>query len=175
MTTRSDHDQQPDQRPDRDLTDDLAATLGVEAGHLAGLIGAGWRVNPSEPWTDYDADPTGGLDPDDLVPHDVTPWHITGEPPQLMVRVFPHGVFLARPEGVWAHGSHGLEHHPLELQYVASSELAERAPEIVRSLLEARRHTFRWCRYCRHQRAPENLLEPDACHGCGTSWFGVVY
>ena len=149
--------------------------LGWEAGDLAEVIGAGWRRSERAPAHDYDADPSGGLDPDDLVPHDVTPWHVAGEPAQLMVRVFGHGVFLARPEGVWTHGTHGLEHQPGGEVYVPEHQLADRGREVARGIEASRRRSFRWCRYCRRPQAPETRFAPDVCHGCASSWHGVVF
>lgn len=159
----------------QDAIDDLAARLGWEPRDLADVIGAGWRLSGHAPAHDFDADPSGGLDPDDLVPLDVTPWHVAGDPPQLMVRVFAHGVFLARPEGVWTGGTHGLEHQPGLPVYVPVDELADRGAEVVREIVAARRRSFRWCRYCRRPQAPETRMEPDVCHGCASAWHGVVF
>ncbi|QVT81448.1 hypothetical protein ENKNEFLB_03858 [Nocardioides aquaticus] len=158
-----------------DALDELAARLGWETRDLADVIGAGWRRSEATPDHDFDLDPSGGLDPDDLLPLDVTPWHVAGDPAQLMARVFAHGVFLASPEGVWAGGTHGLEHRPGPPVYVPAHELSDRGPEVVRGIVAGRRRSFRWCRYCRSPQAPETRWEPDVCHGCASSWLGVVY
>ena len=99
-------------------------------------------------WHDYDSDPSGGCG----LP--VTPWMIAGEPPQLMIRVFDHGVFVAEPEGQWQ-GTRGLEYHPGMQRYLARDEFAARGQETVAEMLKRRLRTLRYCRFCRHPTPPE--------------------
>ena len=152
-----------------ETTDALAAVLGIEVGAFADVFGAGWLEESGPVAHDFDADPSGGGG------YPVTPWHIAGNPPQLMLRVFPHGVFVARPEGVWRHGTHGLGYEPSQQEYVAGQEVLTRGPDVVRRLLSARRRTFRYCRYCYDRVPPERRIDDDLCMGCATAWHGVVY
>jgi hypothetical protein len=45
--------------------------------------------------------------------------------------------------------------------------------EAVREAQNRRRASFTYCRYCRRLTAPEHGGE--ACHGCSSRYFGVVY
>ncbi|GAA2147107.1 hypothetical protein GCM10009844_24000 [Nocardioides koreensis] len=153
----------------QDRTGELAEILGMPARDFAELFGAGWTENDGPVWHDYDSDPSGGGG----LP--VTPWMIAGDPPQLMIRVFHHGVFLAQPEGEWRHGSHGLEYRPGLQRYLPSDEFGTRGPEMIGELLRRRRRTFRYCRFCRGLTPPELRIDKDVCMGCGTEWYGVVY
>jgi len=83
---------------DDDRTADLAAVLGMPDEEFARIFGAGRRESDGPVWHDFDSDPSGGLEAE------VTPWFIAGDPPQLMARVFYHGVLLAIPEGSWRVG-----------------------------------------------------------------------
>ncbi|MBM9459497.1 hypothetical protein JK386_06250 [Nocardioides sp. zg-536] len=149
-----------------DLTGELAAIIGLEIEEFAELFGAGWRVEEPGPWHDYDADPSGG----EGCP--ATPWHVAGDPAQLMIRVFAHGVFLASPHGRSI--DHRVAYRPERQQYVAAYEL-EQAREVVKRLHTSRRRTFRYCRYCRVHTAPEGRFDHDVCYGCATTWFGIIY
>lgn len=155
------------------MSGQLAATLGIDLREFVDIFGAAWRRNDAEPWHDYDEDPSGKL------AFEPTPWFIAGEPPQLMLRVFPHGVFVGRPEGIWAHGTHGLEYQPGHQEYVGRDRepetFAERADVVVRKMLTARRRTFKYCPYCRAQTPPELRWKDDRCQDCASQWDGVVY
>lgn len=153
----------------RDRTHELADTLGMSALEFAELFGAGWAENEAEPWHDFDGDPSGGGG----MP--ATPWMIAGTPPQLMIRVFHHGVFLAEPAGEWRQGTHGLEYQPRRQQYLARQELDSRGRASVDELLRHRRRSFSHCRFCRERTSPELRVEKDVCMGCAAVWLGVVY
>lgn len=154
---------------DTDHTADLAAVLGLSAAEFARTFGADWRGSPGPTPHDFDADPSGALGAD------VTPWHVGGDPAQLMMRVFAHGVFLALPEGTWAGGTHDLRYWPGRQQYIPRDEIATAETETaVRDLLRRRRSTFRYCRYCRQPTPPE-LQTGDSCMGCASAWENVVY
>lgn len=152
-----------------DRTAELAATLGVPVEEFAAAFGARWRVSLSPPDHDFDADPSGGLG------FPVTPWHLGGDPVQLMVRVFSHGLYVARPEGRWAAGTHDLVHDPHDQEYVAAGEIgSDHTEEVVRRILRRRRTTFRYCRYCLEPHGPEYRVG-DTCMACATAWQGMVY
>lgn len=153
----------------RDHTDDLAETLGLPAARFARVFGAGWQPAPGEAPHDFDSDPSGGSGAD------VTPWYVAGHPPQLMARVFGHGLFLAIPEGSWAAGTHDLVYWPAHQAYVPAPEVETPAVEqLVRGLLRRRRSGFRYCRYCRRV-TPSELRVGDSCMGCAGAWEGIVY
>lgn len=80
----------------RDRTEDLVVVLDLPAEEFAEWFRAGWTENHGPMSHDLDAYPSGGFD------GDVTPWFNLGAPPQLMIRVFDHGVYVAAPEGVRA-------------------------------------------------------------------------
>lgn len=150
------HDDETD-RPDD--TERLATRLGLPPLEFADVFGAHWHENPGPVHHDYDSDPSGGEG------WPVTPWHVSGEPPQLMCRVFEGRLFLARPEGVWSGGTHGLVHQPRDEVHLHVEQLDE-ARVVVRRLLAARRRSFRYCRYCRRPTPPELRLAEDVCMGC---------
>jgi hypothetical protein len=142
----------------------LAERLDLPLEEWLELFGLGWVEQDDEPWHDYDADPSGGLG------FPATPWHTKGDPMQLMVQVFPHGVFIARPEGSWG-GDHRLTFHAsVDQEYVARDELHEKAPELIARLLTARRRRFRWCPGCWRHTPPERMTSPT-CMGCFDSAF----
>lgn len=152
-------------------TDELASALGWEPKAFADVFGGAWRLAESTPvFHDYDADPSGGGG----LPRGS--WHVLGSTPQLMLRVSPwNGVFLARPEGFWAHGTFGLEYRAVDENYLSHDRLETEAAGVVRRLVAARRRTFRYCRYCVEQVPPELRAEADVCMGCASAWLGVVY
>lgn len=154
--------------PREDLSEDLARTLGMEVLDFIELFGAGWIENAGPVWHDFDSDPSGGEG------YEVTPWMIAGEPPQLMIRVFDHGVFIAEPEGEWR-GSHDLTYRPGMQRYLGREEFSTRAVAATAEMLRRRRRTFRYCRHCRSLTPPELRADKDLCMGCESSWFGVVY
>jgi hypothetical protein len=53
--------------------------------------------------------------------------------------------------------------------------LLEAAGPLVEKLLQSRRRTFRYCRYCRRVTPPEERLAEHVCFGCGSTWQGVVH
>ncbi|WP_435771420.1 hypothetical protein [Nocardioides sp. SYSU DS0651] len=151
-----------------DESEHLADVLGISTAEFVELFGAMWRRSPTEPWHDYDSDPSGG---EDCL---TTPWHIAGDPVQLMLRVFHHGVFIGLPTAV-RRGVHELDYHAREQQYLRVDELEQLAPAVVKRVLTARRRSFRYCRYCREATAPEHRFSDDTCQGCASTWHGVVY
>jgi hypothetical protein len=149
-----------------DNTEDLAATLGMTPEAFAEVFGARWRKVDGPVMHDFDLDPDGDW------PGEATTWMIAGEPPLLMLWVFGHGVFIARPVGRWDRNE--LVYDPTDRVYVPSFRVGDDAPDIIQRLITARRRTLRWCRYCRTPFGPERMLG-DVCMGCGTAWLGIVY
>lgn len=153
---------------DDDRTADLAVVLGMSAPSFARALGSAWRVAPGSVPHDFDADTSGGLD-------EGPPWHLGGDPVQLMSRVFPHGLFIALPRPSWSAGTHGLTYWPDRQTYIAREAIQSPETEtLVRDLLRRRRSAFRYCRYCRSPTPPELLVE-DSCMGCASTWEGIVY
>jgi hypothetical protein len=158
-----------DETDQTDRTAELASVLGLSALAFARLFGTGWGEPPGHVTQDFDSEPPDGLKPE------ATPWFLSGESPQLMIRVFDHGVFLARPEGSSSAGTHDLVYRPADGRNFGLHELgAPEAKEHVRDLLRRRRSTFRYCRYCRRV-TPAELRIGDSCMECATAWEGIVY
>lgn len=150
----------PDDGPVESASAELAEIQGVEVEEFQEMFGGRWVLNLGPIWHDYDADPSGGEG------YPVTPWHIQGDPPQLMIRVFQHGVFLARPEGTWMQGMHILEYSARDEAYLARHEMSpDRAAALVGPILRRRRRTFRWCPICRGHTPPE-LSMNETCMRC---------
>lgn len=147
----------------------LAAILGLPTDEFVHVLGGTWVESREPPGHDFDADISGGLG------LDVTPWHIAGEPPQLMIRVFHHGAFMASPQGSWSAGPGMLTYHPSNETYVGAPELLTRGVDVVKRLLNGRRRSFRYCRYCLNSYPPEERLTADTCYGCATHFEGVIY
>ena len=158
-----------DVEPQQDRGDELAETLGVPVLEFAELFGADWIENEGPVSHDYDSDPSGGEG------WDVTPWMISGAPPQLMIRVFAHGVFLAVPAAAWRDIGHGLEYRAGRPQYLSVADLSTDGPSLVAKLLRRRRSSFRYCCFCRRSTPPETRFADDVCMACATGWYGVVY
>jgi len=154
---------------DEDRSPDLAARLGMPTDEFVHLFGAGWTEIGSPPAHDFDADPSGGLE------GDVTPWMISGRPPQLMIRVFDYWVHLARPVGSWD-GPGCLEYRPADLVSIDRNDFdGPSMQNMIRYLEQRRRKQFRYCGMCREIKAPEERMAPTLCYGCATAWEGVVY
>jgi hypothetical protein len=149
----------PEHAGARASTSLLACRLGLADGDFVEVFGAGWQRLPDQ---DEDPDPLGD-------------WHVAGEPYQVALRPQRDGVELGMPVGQWV--SAGTLHWQVgEREHVAvGPDLAEAAQAAVGDLLRRRRRTFRYCRYCRSHTAPEQLLNPDTCYACGTTWLGAVY
>lgn len=152
-----------------DRTPVLADRLGVPVDVFSDLFGGRWVVAGGPVGHDFDADPSGGEG------HPVTPWHVTGRPVQLMIRVFGGHCFLARPEGRWAGGTLDLVWDPRDEVHLGYDDVTR--PAIVRAvvaeLVRSRRRRLRWCGRCREQHGPETMLGP-VCHGCAQD-DGVVF
>lgn len=69
----------------------LADALETDEVSFVEMFGAGWREVPTV--RDFDADPSGEFD--DLY----GPWHVSGDPAQLMLRVALTDLELATPGG----------------------------------------------------------------------------
>lgn len=151
-----------------DCTEELASVLGIPISDFARIFGVDWSESPEAPLHDYDADPSGGIE------GPVTPWHLAGEPVQLMIRVFPHGVFLAIPDSDWARET-GDRYCPTHQQHVPVHEIDTHATAVlVADLLWRRRSTFRYCDYCRVAKAPEQRYDDRACClMCAARWEGA--
>ena len=144
----------------------LAEQLGTDPASFVEVFGAGWRVMPT--MHDYDADPSGTFD------SLYGPWCVSGEPPQLMMRVTHDEVQLAVPR----RRSMGFlftlvpgETHRLGLQEWAAPETGE----LVARLVRKRRSSFAYCRYCRSLIGPESRHDRNLCTACASRWLRVVY
>lgn len=152
-------------------TELLARELGLPTLEFVEVFGAGWQQLPEQPLDGEAALASHAAGRDELS----GPWHVAGEPYQVALRPQHDGVELGMPVGQWV-GAGTLHWQIGERQHVAGGpDLAEAAQAAIAELLRARRRTFRYCRYCREQTAPEQLLNPDTCYGCGTEWLGVAY
>ncbi len=152
----------------QDRTRELALRMGMSALELAELFGVGWVENVVPVDHAVETDPYDGAD------FPLTPWMIAGEPPQLMMRVLDHGVFLAEPRGRWL-GVHPLEYEPSRRQFVSYHELATQGRTVASELVRRRRRRFRYCRFCRRSTPPELRDFPDTCMGCAEAWLGLVH
>lgn len=143
-----------------DRTPELADTLGLGVEEFVDFFGGCWeRVRGPVPH-DFDSDPSGGMG------FEPTPWHVQGEPWQLMIRVFDHGVFLASPRPQYD-GAVPAGLFPSGQTYVSRWDFQERAQDAVRDIVLRRRRSFRWCTCCRQVNAPEDMYG-DRCGQCAT-------
>lgn len=145
-----------------DESEVLADRIGIPLAVWEAMFGRWWVTNDAEPWHDFDGDPSGGSG------FPPTPWHVRGHVPQLMLRVFEHGVFIGRPEGIVRDRpgeARTVEYQPAHQEYVAAHELEAKAPEIVKWMLVTRRRQFRWCADCWEHTAPE-LMAGAVCFDC---------
>lgn len=138
---------------------ELAGQLGVDVGSFVEIFGAGWSALPA----DLD---TGGLDE--------SRWFVAGAPAQLMLSVGDDIVRLARPRGRWE-GVAGLRLEPHDERtlprFLGDPDEARRQ---VKDLLQRRRASFRYCRYCLELTPPE-YWHSGACMSCASQWQGVLY
>lgn len=155
-------------QPVEGTTARLAAILALAETDFVEIFGAAWGEDPNVAPHDYDLDPSGGLEAD------ATPWHIAGQPAQLMIRVFEHGVFVATPHGVWS-GPAAMAYEPRRQEYIGREDLTVTGAAIVRKLLTSRRRSFQYCRYCFASTPPESRFSDNTCHGCASLHQGVVY
>ncbi len=123
------------------------------------IFGAGWRPVDSVVRRGDGAD--GGSE-----------WFASGDPVQLMLRVYPHGVFLARPEGVWHHEAGGLAYRQRDQIFVEVGGIVDvgRLRELIDRLVRVRRTTFGYCRCCRKIVGPEMLSDARTCQDCSRAW-----
>ena len=157
-----------DQHGQGDASGRLAAQLGMAPLQFVDIFGAGWRPVES---VVRQADGTDGTD--SAPGADTTSeWFASGDPVQLMLRVFPHGVFLARPEGVWHHGAGGLAYRQRDQIFVEVGGIADlaRLRELIDRLVRVRRTTFGYCRCCRKIVGPEMLRDARTCQDCSRTW-----
>ena len=154
--------------PPKATTEELAEALSLTLEDFVEAFGAGWHLLPNE-MHDFDSDPSG-------MGNMFGDWHVAGEPFQLTLRPLSEGVELGVPVGHWS-GPHEVcwESRERRTIYGAGTQLLDVAPLVVADNLKRRRATFRYCRYCRRQTAPEQRLSRDVCYGCGTGWQGFVY
>lgn len=141
-----------------DRTPELAETLGLEIVEFIDFFGGCWERAAGPVPHDFDSDPSGGMG---LEP---TPWHVQGEPWQLMIRVFDHGVFLATPR-LQYDGAVPAGLFPSGQTYVARWDFESHAHNAVRGMVLRRRRSFRWCTCCRQVNAPEDVYG-DRCGRC---------
>ena len=163
---------------DPEVLELLARARGVGVPRFVEVYGAGWRALPEVP---VDPDLGAGLDAlrDVLAApgrgSEQGRWYVAGHPFQLALRPVDDGVELGLPVGHWTtvgtlewevHDQHHVPDGPDHDEAVGAA---------VAGLLRARHRGFRWCRYCRGHVAPEQLVNPDTCHACGTRWNGIVF
>ena len=141
-----------------DRTPELATTLGLEVEEFIDHFGGCWELVGGPVQHDFDSDPSGGMG------FEPTPWHVQGEPWQLMIRVFDHGVFLATPRPQYD-GAVPAGPFPSGQTYVARRDFESRASDVVRDIVLRRRRSFRWCTCCRQVNAPEYMYG-DRCGRC---------
>jgi hypothetical protein len=146
----------------------LAASFGASVQDFVEVFGGGWR-RLDDGFHDFDADPTGGEE------SWAGPWHVSGEPPQLMLRLVDDRSYeLALVRGQWL--GHRLVLRPHEEQFMRLEDWRTGPVAIViEALLKRRRRSFRYCRCCRSLTPPEFLFDKDACMGCAVTYFGVVF
>lgn len=145
----------------------LAKQAGIPVRDFVEVFGAAWDVLPLQ-HLDLDADPADSGT-------SRGPWLVTGEPYQLMLRIWNGGMELGMPKGRWI-GVHDLWYRPeARHSFDLGLRLLDEAAPVVENLLRRRRRSFRYCRYCRRQTGPENRLSDDCCHACASVWRGVVY
>lgn len=147
-----------------DLTSEIAAAVGMTPVEFARAFGAGWRPFPM---SEVDRPQHTLPDPE------ASGWYVSGDPPQVVLRVTADGIEVGRPKGIW--GGHVLEYVPDDVHACDRTQIATGvAADVVRRLASRRRRSFRYCRYCRRLIAPEEKLD-DTCHGCATRWEGVIF
>ncbi|KQZ67134.1 hypothetical protein [Nocardioides sp. Root151] len=152
-----------------DSIEELAPTVGLTQLQFAELFGADWSQSSGPMSHDFDSDPSGGYDAE------VTPWHISGEPPLLMIRVFHHGVFLAVPHGSWSSVSR-LEYQPSHQVYLPRADFATgRAEAVVYTQRLRRKRAIRYCTFCHRPTPPELRFGDDVCMGCASRWYAVIH
>lgn len=141
----------------------LAADLGWTLDRLYEVAGSGWEPAPPPREDNDDAG------------EDRRRWYIAGDPPQVMLGVSqeePDEVLVARPLGNWGSWTLSFEPEaPVAVDAHDPGQLAARLAQVATS----RRRSFRWCRYCRTQCAPEHRTEADVCSGCASVVQGVVF
>jgi hypothetical protein len=134
----------------------LAAAGGFSEEEFGQLFGFGWQP----------VEPTAVSTP---------PVYLWGNPAQLGAQTSEDGrLQLGQPRGSWPEPGE-LHMELVEPTVVDSSQPRPMIETFVADLLRRRRRTFTWCRYCGDPLAPEQRLERNVCHGCGTSVLGVVY
>lgn len=137
----------------------LAGRLGLDVMAFVEAFGAGWELAD----TGEDRLPSPDVDGD---------WHVTGEPPQLMLRVDgPGEAVVARPVGRWC-GPGRLSYAPTDPHRLVRDPADDSAT--IAALVRARRASFRYCVLCRRLTPPE-YREGAECMGCQSRWRGVVY
>lgn len=133
----------------------LAAAGGFSEEEFGELFGFGWQlVEPS-------AESAPAV-------------YLWGNPAQLGAQITDGRLHLGQPRGSWP-GPGELHMELVEPTVVDGSQPRPMIESFVADLLRRRRRTFTWCRYCGDPVAPEQRLERNVCHGCGTSVLGVVY
>lgn len=149
-----------------DATGSFADELGVTVAEFVEALGAGWRLLPREHTYEILVHELGRR---------VGAWFVAGDPFQLALRLDGGGVGLGVPVARWAghQPAWGVEH--LHTLAGTGPELLVAAPPVVARLLERRRSSFRYCRYCRSLTPPESRSERDVCMSCASRWLGVVY
>jgi hypothetical protein len=143
---------------------DLAERLQLPVEDLLHLIGGGWERIESE-------------DPGQVTDEGVS-WFVAGDPIQVLLRVSNQSQESGAlrcycPEVTWY----------VQRPQVVPGRLTGEGPiGTVREWLPAaaaeaqslRRGQFRWCSLCRTLNAPEHMGS-DICHGCMSTYFGVVF
>lgn len=142
-----------------DVSAQLAARLAMAPLEFVDIFGAAWR-------------PVEVVGEESVAADAGSQWFVSGDPVQLMLRVYPHGVFLARPEGVWHHGAGGLAYRQRDQVFVDLGGIhdLDRLREMIDRLVRLRRTTFGYCRCCRKIVGPELLSDAHTCQDCVAIW-----
>ncbi|MGW4535397.1 hypothetical protein ACWEOI_31040 [Nocardia sp. NPDC004340] len=150
----------------------LTRYTGLDEQTFIDLFGAAW--------TDADGRGSGSLGPnsttrapgDDIA--DVSAF-LFGTPAQLAFKVGVTAtstvITLGTPDFAW-HGHIRILRMANEIPIAVPIDPEELRPRVA-SLLEVRRGTFGFCRYCGSLRAPEDGI--PTCHGCMSRRLGVVF
>ena len=148
----------------------FAQHLGVTFEEFIEVFGLGWQEVAVPPH--FLLDP---MDFDGLVDDDHGTWHITGEPPQLMMRVAGRGIEVAVPRGEWR-SPNALVLVPVNIAALADTCVLDAStPHVLNELLRKRRSTFRYCRYCRSLTPPEMREARNVCYPCAEMLHPRVY
>jgi hypothetical protein len=140
--------------------------LEVTPARLIAVAGARWEQ----------LDQVGDPDERSLVhPTPDSAWFVAGDPVQVLLRVslFSERLDCHVAEVTW-HGHEPRVAAGRRTGTGSRSEVVTWLPSALQAAQTARRRSFRWCRYCRVQTAPEHMND-GVCHGCMTTYQATVF